>query len=67
MDDEDDIPVAVQQWLETYSCYSKAAEGDLDRLEQELDALELAMTPEQRVMARNLGATIAKRIENEDG
>jgi hypothetical protein len=45
----------------------KPRKAIFDRLEQELDALELAMTPEQRVMARNLGATIAKRIENEDG
>jgi hypothetical protein len=65
-DDDDDLPVVVQQWLETYNAYSTAADGDLDRIEKELDALEFAMTPEQRVVARDLGGQIAKRIERED-
>jgi hypothetical protein len=61
-----DIPVTVQQWLEVYECYSRAADSDLDKLEQELDALEVTMTQDERVQARNLAGNICKRIENED-
>lgn len=66
MDDEEDLPVTVQQWLELYGAYASAPEGDLDRMEQELDSLELAMTPDERALARNMAGRLCKRIENED-